>query len=473
MAETIIASSILILLILVVRILFGKYLSKRFLFGLWVIVAVRLLILPFIAVPQGASVMEIFHQPIAELSGKADSVVFRTGESIDLQEKGTMDAPAVPSNKGGAVFSESQLPKEITAGFILAVIWAAGAFITMLTILIPLIRLAIHLHKKRQFYEKITDLPLNVFTIKGLSAPCLLWKSIYVPEAVVSMDDQYEYTKLHEITHYRHADPLWNLLRMAVLCVYWFHPLVWVAAYLSKKDSETACDEGVTARLKEEEKKKYCQVLLEIASGRSFQHDNLLVESGMAEGNVLKRIRIMTNPSRTKKGISVMVIIMLLFLSGISMKVRAAEQAQALFTEAKDYSMYPLSGHVNVTECSYLNGILYIKFSNVSDSSSLIQKNELEYYDEAGPGWVMVCRLDSREEMMHAVPPDQSDGMLPVISNIQKKQADSLVLYGNQININIPETYGSPPNGQYRMVYLLIEEDGTEEIIYEYFEINE
>ncbi|MEI3363004.1 MAG: M56 family metallopeptidase [Oscillospiraceae bacterium] len=66
----------------------------------------------------------------------------------------------------------------------------------------------------------------------------------------------------HEETHARHFDPLWSLLRVVCLAVYWFHPLVWAAAAASKTDCELACDEAVLARLNAEERIAYGRTLL-------------------------------------------------------------------------------------------------------------------------------------------------------------------------------------------------------------------
>ncbi|MFR5760227.1 MAG: M56 family metallopeptidase [Oscillospiraceae bacterium] len=51
----------------------------------------------------------------------------------------------------------------------------------------------------------------------------------------------------HELTHLRHLDPLWSFCRTAAVVAYWWNPLVWLAAIVSKRDAELACDEAVAA----------------------------------------------------------------------------------------------------------------------------------------------------------------------------------------------------------------------------------
>ncbi|MDE7233124.1 MAG: hypothetical protein K2N37_08650, partial [Lachnospiraceae bacterium] len=45
------------------------------------------------------------------------------------------------------------------------------------------------------------------------------------------------------LVHKKHGDSFWALLRSVLVTVYWFHPLVWVAAACSKRDWELAWDE--------------------------------------------------------------------------------------------------------------------------------------------------------------------------------------------------------------------------------------
>ena len=72
----------------------------------------------------------------------------------------------------------------------------------------------------------------------GLPSPCLfglLRPAIYVTPAAAASPENLRYVLAHEETHARHFDPLWSLLRVVCLAVYWFHPLVWAAAAASQK----------------------------------------------------------------------------------------------------------------------------------------------------------------------------------------------------------------------------------------------
>lgn len=58
---------------------------------------------------------------------------------------------------------------------------------------------------------------------------------------------------------------VYQILRYPTL-VYWFNPLVWMAAILSKRDSELACGETTIALLGEENRLKYGRTLVGMMS---------------------------------------------------------------------------------------------------------------------------------------------------------------------------------------------------------------
>jgi beta-lactamase regulating signal transducer with metallopeptidase domain len=53
---------------------------------------------------------------------------------------------------------------------------------------------------------------------------------------------------LHELTHARRRDNLIRLVQELVLCVLWFHPLVWLAGRRLSVYRELSCDESVIER---------------------------------------------------------------------------------------------------------------------------------------------------------------------------------------------------------------------------------
>lgn len=69
----------------------------------------------------------------------------------------------------------------------------------------------------------------------------------------------------HEYVHYLHGDHIWSMVRCICIALYWYNPLVWLAASASRKDGELACDQGTLERIGKKQRIAYGQSLLEIA----------------------------------------------------------------------------------------------------------------------------------------------------------------------------------------------------------------
>lgn len=69
----------------------------------------------------------------------------------------------------------------------------------------------------------------------------------------------------HEAMHIRRWDNLMKLVLMAALCLHWYNPLVWVMAREYCRDMESACDEAALALLGADESAPYAESLLSMA----------------------------------------------------------------------------------------------------------------------------------------------------------------------------------------------------------------
>ena len=96
----------------------------------------------------------------------------------------------------------------------------------------------------------------------------------------------------HETAHARHLDPLWSLLRCVCLAVYWFDPLVWAAAAVSKTDGELACDEAAIRALGEDQRIPYGRTLLSLIPVRKGPGAPLLSATTMTAGKRQLKDRI-------------------------------------------------------------------------------------------------------------------------------------------------------------------------------------
>lgn len=89
---------------------------------------------------------------------------------------------------------------------------------------------------------------------------------IYVPSFLKGR--QLEVVLAHERAHIQRHDHWWKPFGFALLTVYWFHPLCWIAYILLCRDIEAACDERVIKDRDGEFATVYSQALLDLSMPR-------------------------------------------------------------------------------------------------------------------------------------------------------------------------------------------------------------
>lgn len=144
---------------------------------------------------------------------------------------------------------------------------------------------------------------LPVYSVEGLPTPLLYGRSIYVPAKLAEDEELLPYVVRHEMCHYFHGDTFWGLVRMACVCLHWYHPLVWLAAYLSRQDCELACDEAAVRHMGERERKRYGELLLELAPVKGSPADCFSMTTAMSGDakNLRERLRRITEKNSGKK----------------------------------------------------------------------------------------------------------------------------------------------------------------------------
>ena len=320
MKEVLITSSVLILALLALRGIFRKTISRRVQYALWGLVALRLLLpvnLPAAqysvltaAEPVRGAITERMETPHTlrprQTAPSAPETVPPApgGETTPGANSGagTVTPPAAPitpvTEPTGPVTPVTPAGTEDTAVIrfttaqALTALWLLGAAGMALWFVLSNLRFARFLRRGRKPLSR-PDCPLPVYEVEGIPSPCLagLFRpAIYLTPAVAGEERRERHVLAHELTHARHLDPLWSLIRCLCLTVYWFDPLVWIAAHVSRGDCELACDEGALRRLGEGERIPYGETLLSlIPVGRS---DPMLSATTMTAGKRQLRERI-------------------------------------------------------------------------------------------------------------------------------------------------------------------------------------
>ena len=126
----------------------------------------------------------------------------------------------------------------------------------------------------------------------------------------------------HEETHFRHGDHVWGVLRGLCLALHWFDPLVWWAAFLSRRDGELACDEAAIRRLGEDERAAYGRTLIGLTCEK--RPALLLTATTMtgSRGGIRERIVLLAKKPRTAVYTLAAVLLLLAVVVGCTMTGR-------------------------------------------------------------------------------------------------------------------------------------------------------
>ena len=102
----------------------------------------------------------------------------------------------------------------------------------------------------------------------------------------------------HELAHHRSGDLIANFFAFVLLCLQWFNPLAWVAHAAFRFDQEAACDARVLDKAKADDRADYGRAIAKAASGRA-----LLFASALDRRNTLhRRLKSMlTNPTAGRR----------------------------------------------------------------------------------------------------------------------------------------------------------------------------
>ncbi len=286
MLERVITSSVLILALAALRFLLRGRMSPRVLYSLWLLVALRLL-LPVSLFESPVSVLSLLPESTAALEEALPANPEQSGaDSLpaqDLMRSGEVlpspaGAPWPPQEADSAPEGAAVQPAERTASWpkLLRQVWLAGAAGMLLWFFL----VNLHLRRTLRHARRVEiPCPLPVYVSGELSSPCLagLFRpAIYLTPPCLEDPDRLRHVLAHEMTHYRQGDTLWAWVRCLCLAFYWFDPLVWLAAALSRRDCELSCDAGAIAQLGERERLSYGRTLLDLvacapAPGQLFQ----------------------------------------------------------------------------------------------------------------------------------------------------------------------------------------------------------
>ena len=359
MLRDILTLSALIVAVLLVRAIFKNRVPKRMIYALWLVVLLKLCLpgtlvsLPVLPAEDAAVLAQSAERPV-----QTAPVIQRPAQ--------TVTKPQTPAQQPVSPVQETAKPaaKPLTTAQILQIAWFSGSTLLGLWLFGTWLTFTIRLRKSRKFLGKRGK--TNIYVSKRIKSPCLagLIPAVYLTEDVLR-NDTTELIVRHELTHLHHLDFLWSLCRTIAVIVYWWNPLIWLAAICSKRDAELACDEAVAAGLVPEQRIAYARVILAQAPRKK-------AALSLAGPPVKERILFLTKKQKT----SILCIVLALALT------------------------------ISATGCSFAE--LTRRKTNVPASSTEEAQPKTEPQDEAAPEPTAEITQPERTSLEEELPVDET-----------------------------------------------------------------
>jgi beta-lactamase regulating signal transducer with metallopeptidase domain len=300
----------------------------------------------------------------SDLAAAVDEVSALNEQASGIQPTATLQSPSLinPDHVVSHVTPE-QIPVEqvysplrVYASRMLNWRTLLAAVYVVITALL-LIRLLLGLWSVNRLYRRATrvqieaegetsiyELPGNdiPFTV-GLFRPTILlpehWRD-WTPEVLASVLQ-------HEQTHADRRDPLVAFLAELGCCLYWFHPIAWLARKRLASLAEDVCDDSVLAQ--SEDRPGYASHLLEVASkinGSTRLSGAQGIAMAKKDSQLERRIDLVLDPSRSlsrRLGWNGVVVALLCVLASVAFAaIQDSEekepQASTIQTEIIDQS---------------------------------------------------------------------------------------------------------------------------------------
>lgn len=341
MMEWIIDSSVLILVVLLVRQLLKNRIGPRLRYALWAVVLVRLL-LPFSIGSTELSVMNTAERvpmiQAAETVRGVQSIEHAHDGSVQGFERyGIMPDYPVEVTPHSTPEEFHQMETALRLRDVLEPTWKLGTLVMLAVLLLSNLAFARKLRKSRRKLEQ-SEIPLRVY-VADVDTPCLfgvLRPTVYVTEEAAESASTLRHAITHEYTHFLQGDHVWAFLRGVALSIHWYNPLVWLAAFLSRQDGELSCDEGTVRRLGEEERADYGRTLLHLTCEK--RESNPFTAATTMTGShsaIRERIVLLTRHPRTTALVLALVVLLTAVAAGCTFTGSKKETDVTLYQMGK------------------------------------------------------------------------------------------------------------------------------------------
>ena len=456
MTQWIITSSVLIVIIAVLRFVLRGKISLKLQYALWGLVLIRLL-LPFSVFESPASVLNLIqkreetvappavyepYEPETVTPAIPDEDIFILDDNIEHIEPETN----ITVDDEGFV-TEPEI-RVISAKDILIPVWIGGIAVFGTVFAVSNLRFSKKLKNTRE-YVPGTKAWIPVYKSSAVKTPCLFGATkpaIYVTEEVFKDEKTICHVLEHETTHYRHGDHIWSVLRCFCLALHWYNPLVWLAAFLSMRDSELACDEDTIKRIGEDERIGYGRTLINLTCEKPAV-GILSAATTMTGSKSSIKERILLIAKKPKMLWITAVLVAVIALIAVGCTFTGAVKYNPKTTENPVLETY--SDHIFIDiEYSDVDKIVSMKVTDASSEEITTEVYNGTYKDvHYSNGYKLHFEQDGR---WYGLPilDDRTTDMMFAGTSFKAFPDGKTSTWTN----NIKESYGTLPDGKYRIL---------------------
>ena len=223
-------------------------------------------------------------------------------------------APSTPQTPPQSEIVNKPAPQikseKLSTGAIIGIVWGVGAVALASWFGITAFTYFSKVKKGRTFVQAMGN--HSIYLSTNADTPCLIGRDIYLTPSA-NTDVRRDLAIQHELTHFRHGDHIWSVVCILALCVFWWNPLIWAAAILSRQDAELACDEAVVEKLTEDKRIPYARLIVDMIPKKK------LYAVGLGGGSLKKRIIALTTKHKRHLITAVCVVLIAAFITGCAM----------------------------------------------------------------------------------------------------------------------------------------------------------
>lgn len=388
------SGTLLIIVLSLCKPLFKNRLSNQWQYYIWIIVIARLL-LPF--APETNLMQNVFP--------KIDNINIEENISTKLEQNGSFD--------NQTNFTQSNVPDDITFGApsnlitgdksvrhtsmlqdVMQII-TQNLWLIWLVVAMALLIRKITIYQSFVNYIKagqveISDIELwerlgklmeqsgvkrivRISTNPLISSPLLIgfFRPYIILPTTERSESDFQYTILHELTHFKRGDMFYKWLVQLTICLHWFNPFVYLMGREVNRACELSCDEAVIRKLDTNSQQGYGDTLLN-ALGTGGSYKDSLASVTLAESKELLKERLDAIMKFKKKSLPIICItfaLTVLLLCG--------------FTFIGAYTMPQLSASTSITSNAIVDlptndeNITHIKGDITVSSSQSNKKPEI------------------------------------------------------------------------------------------------